>query len=97
LVLGGIIQKQLSNTNRKTPVLGSIPGLGWAFKKKDKTTQDVELLVFLRPKITRSAAEARELLEEADKKAPLVRPWRGDILPEVNDKKPAKTGAEQKN
>src|SRR6185503_6271250 len=42
LVLGGIIQKQISDTLRKTPILGSIPGLGWAFKKKDKTTHEVE-------------------------------------------------------
>src|SRR5262249_50249944 len=41
LVLGGIIQRQISDTLRKTPVLGSIPGLGWAFKKKDKTHREV--------------------------------------------------------
>ena len=43
LVLGGIIQKQITDTIRKTPILGDIPGLGWVFKKKDKTTQEVEL------------------------------------------------------
>ena len=37
LILGGIIQKQVSDTLRKTPFFGDIPGLGWAFKKKDKT------------------------------------------------------------
>ena len=73
LVLGGIIQKQVSDTLRKTPILGSIPGLGWAFKKKDKSTRDVELLVFLRPRVVRTPSDARELLEEMEKKAPLIK------------------------
>jgi len=75
LVLGGIIQKQVSDTLRKTPVLGSIPGLGWAFKKKDKSTRDVELLVFLRPRVVRTPNDAKELLEEMEKKAPLIKRW----------------------
>jgi general secretion pathway protein D len=81
LVLGGIIQRQVSDTLRKTPILGSIPGLGWAFKKKDKTTREVELMVFLRPKIVRTPEEAQELLEEIDKKAPLIKKWRTDVDP----------------
>ncbi len=81
LVLGGIIQKQVSNTLRKTPILGSIPVVGWAFKKKDKTTHEVELLVFLRPKVVRTPAEAKELMEEMDKKAPLIKKWKEEIEP----------------
>ena len=46
VVLGGIIQREQTDTVRKVPVLGSIPVLGWAFKKKDKVTRDVELMVF---------------------------------------------------
>ena len=75
LVLGGIIQRQLSDTIRKVPILGSIPGLGWAFKKKDKTSHEVELMVFLRPKVVRTPEEAQELLDEVDKRAPLIRKW----------------------
>jgi len=73
LVLGGIIQRQFSDTLRKTPILGDIPGIKWAFNKKDKTSQDVELMVFLRPKITRTPAEARQLLEDIYRKAPDVK------------------------
>jgi general secretion pathway protein D len=75
LVLGGIIQKQLSDTLRKTPVLGDIPGLGWAFKKRDKSIRDVELMVFMRPKVTRTPADARDLLDEIYRKAPNVKQW----------------------
>src|SRR6185436_20132255 len=66
LILGGIIQRQDSDTLRKTPILGSIPGLGWAFKKKDNVSREVELIVFLRPKVVRSPEEARELSDEVD-------------------------------
>jgi type II secretion system protein D len=75
LVLGGIIQKQSSDAFRKTPVLGSIPGLKWIFNKKDKSNNRVELLVFLRPKVTRTPEEARVLLEDTNKRMPLIRDW----------------------
>jgi general secretion pathway protein D len=75
LVLGGIIQNQTSDAFRKTPILGDIPGLKWLFNKKDKSNQRVELLVFLRPKVTRTPEEARALLEEANKNMPLIRNW----------------------
>lgn len=72
LVLGGILQRQVSDIVRKTPLLGDIPGLGWAFKKKDKSTRRVELMVFLRPKVIRSPDEALDLLRDVNKKAPLL-------------------------
>ncbi len=87
LVLGGIIQKQVSDTLRKTPILGSIPGLKWAFNKKDKSTRDVELMVFLRPKIVRTPEQAEQLLEEVDKKAPRIKKWQDDVHPRQEEKK----------
>ena len=75
LVLGGIIQNQTSDADRKTPILGDIPGLKWLFNKKDKSRQRVELLVFLRPKVTRTPEEAHLLLEDANKRMPLIRDW----------------------
>ena len=86
LVLGGIIQKQVSDTTRKVPILGDIPGLGWAFKKKDKSIQEVELLVFLRPRVVRTAEEARALTDNVIKGAPLIRKWREE---KVKDDKAA--------
>jgi general secretion pathway protein D len=75
LILGGIIQRQSTLTMRKTPFLGSIPGLKWAFNKKDNSSQRTELLVFLRPKVTRTPQEARALLEEVNKRMPLIQNW----------------------
>jgi type II secretion system protein D len=86
LVLGGIIQKQLSDTSRKTPFLGDIPGLGWAFKKRDKSTQEVELMVFLRPHVIHTPEDAKELLRDVDQEAPLVKKWQDDAHPNQTEK-----------
>jgi general secretion pathway protein D len=78
LVLGGIIQKQSSEIIRKTPFLGSIPGLGWAFKKKDKSTQEVELMVFLHPTVIHTAEDAVQLERDIEQKNPLIEKWQRD-------------------
>ncbi|HLH55206.1 MAG TPA: secretin N-terminal domain-containing protein [Verrucomicrobiae bacterium] len=75
LVLGGIIQKQVTDTLRKTPILGDIPGLGWAFKKKDKTSHEVELMVFMRPKVSRTPEQNQEMLNDIYRRVPSVRQW----------------------
>jgi hypothetical protein len=90
LVLGGIIQKQMSDTLRKNALLGDIPGLGWAFKKKDKSVRNVELMVFLRPKITRTPEQARKLLQDLDKEAPLIAPWKYGGMPSPDSEKKEK-------
>ena len=78
LVLGGIIQREQSEIGRKVPGLGNIPGLGWLFKKKDSTSREVELMVFLRPKITRSLEQARALYDEVERKTPLIKNWQDE-------------------
>jgi general secretion pathway protein D len=75
LVLGGIIQKQINDTSYKTPILGSIPGLKYLFSKRDKSVNRTELLVFLRPKVVRSPAQAREMLDEVNKKTQMIQKW----------------------
>jgi type II secretion system protein D len=82
LVLGGIIQKQQNKTLYKTPILGDIPVIKWLFNKKDNTSHEVELMVFLRPKVTRNPEDARELMNEINRKAPHVRQWMDELHPE---------------
>jgi type II secretion system protein D len=86
LVLGGILQQQLSDTLRKTPVLGNIPGLGWMFKKKDKQSDQVELMVFLRPHVVHSEREAQKLLEDINQRFPKVKQWEQDSAPKSDTK-----------
>lgn len=75
IVLGGIIQREEINTIRKTPFLGDIPGLGWAFKKKDKSSREVELMVFLRPWVSRTPEQAQQIMNRIDQKTPLIKQW----------------------
>lgn len=75
LVLGGIIQSEDVETIRKTPLLGSIPGLGWAFKKKETITRETELMVFLRPRIIRSPEEVRKIMRDLDRNTPQIQKW----------------------
>jgi general secretion pathway protein D len=90
LVVGGIIQKQVSDTLRKTPILGSIPVAKWAFNKKNKTSNEVELMVFLRPKVIRTPDDAQAALHEVDEEAPQVKEYQDQAHENAAGKKPKK-------
>jgi type IV pilus assembly protein PilQ len=51
VVIGGVIQTQNSVTVQQVPLLGSVPGLGYLFKRRAVSTQTQELLFFVSPKI----------------------------------------------
>ncbi len=51
VVIGGLIQEQLTNTERKVPLLGDIPVLGWLFSGTYQTERKTELVIFLMPRI----------------------------------------------
>ena len=53
LVIGGLINTEDTEINRKVPVLGDIPILGLAFRKKQVDRIDKEVIVFLTPHIVR--------------------------------------------
>jgi general secretion pathway protein D len=54
IVLGGLIQDSLEETEERVPVLGRIPLLGALFRYRTKTNKKTTLLVFLRPVIVRT-------------------------------------------
>jgi type IV pilus assembly protein PilQ len=51
LVIGGVKKRRESSTEHGVPGLKDIPLLGWLFKTKEKNSDDVELLLFITPKI----------------------------------------------
>ncbi len=51
VVISGLIQEETSDTVRKVPLLGDIPGVGKLFTGTYKSTSKRELIVFLTPKI----------------------------------------------
>ena len=51
LVMGGLVQDNPTASYSKVPVLGDIPGLGWAFRSESKATTKDNLIIFLTPTI----------------------------------------------
>jgi type II secretory pathway component GspD/PulD (secretin) len=51
LVMGGLVQDNPTATYTKVPVLGDIPGLGWAFRSENKSMAKDNLIIFLTPTI----------------------------------------------
>ncbi len=51
VILGGLIQEETSDTNRRVPGLGDVPVLGSAFKSTYKSGRRKELVIFLAPTI----------------------------------------------
>jgi len=59
LVLGGLIDDQLRQSDRRVPGLGRIPGLGWLFRARNTNSTKTNLMVFIRPTILRDAESAQ--------------------------------------
>jgi MSHA type pilus biogenesis protein MshL len=59
IVMGGLIQDARSKTQRKVPVLGEIPVLGYLFKGVTDAKQKKELVMFVTPRIVRDELTAR--------------------------------------
>src|SRR5271166_3062188 len=53
-ILGGILQRQVSNSVNGTPGLASVPILKWIFSSRDKTSQDDEIVFLLIPHVVRA-------------------------------------------
>ncbi|HWD37542.1 MAG TPA: secretin N-terminal domain-containing protein [Fimbriimonas sp.] len=64
VILGGIINKQVTTTVRKIPLLGDIPILGNLFRSTSKDTNKTELLMFMTPHVVSSPDDARKLTDQ---------------------------------
>jgi general secretion pathway protein D len=53
VILGGLIEDNLSESNQRVPLLGDIPGLGRLFRNDSSTLSKTHLVVFLRATIMR--------------------------------------------
>jgi general secretion pathway protein D len=52
VVIGGLIEDQVTETENQVPCLGSIPGLGYLFKRVENKKTKTELLIFLTPTVS---------------------------------------------
>ncbi len=58
LVLGGLIENQVNESEQKVPLLGDIPLLGYLFRSKTVTNTKQNLMVFIHPTILRDPTVA---------------------------------------
>ena len=63
VALGGLLDDKERRSISKVPLFGDIPGLGVLFRTKGKSREKTNLMVFIRPTILRTAADARKLAE----------------------------------
>jgi general secretion pathway protein D len=64
IVLGGLIDDQVSVNEWKIPFLGDIPLLGYLFKSEGKSTQKTNLYIFLTPRVVKSTLDAEMLYRD---------------------------------
>jgi len=66
VVIGGLIDDTMSNSESSVPCLGSIPLLGWLFKSIGQSTEKTNLYVFLTPHVVKSPEDAKSMFSEKD-------------------------------
>ncbi|PIE71011.1 MAG: type II secretion system protein GspD [Deltaproteobacteria bacterium] len=64
VVIGGLIDNNLSKTEYKVPCLGDIPGLGWLFKTRSMGGSKNNLYMFLTPRIIAAPEEATAIYNQ---------------------------------
>ncbi len=61
LVIGGLVRDNVTLSERKVPLLGDIPMLGWLFRSQSRSVEKLNLLVFLTPHLVRDEMDMVEL------------------------------------
>jgi general secretion pathway protein D len=64
LVLGGLMEDQLVESEQKVPLLGDIPLLGWLFRYQSNKKIKKDLMVFIHPRIVRDSGQGSALASE---------------------------------
>lgn len=72
VVIGGLISTQNIDQDSKVPILGDIPLLGYAFKRKQKSNVKTELLIFLTPHVVQNPGDLSRLATEERQKLDLA-------------------------
>ena len=74
LVIGGLIQHDITKLVAEVPLLSSIPILGGLFKSKKFNDDETELVIFLTPYIITSPEQAQQIVGAHPDQAPPLKP-----------------------
>jgi len=76
LVMGGLVSDNPISTTTKVPILGDIPGLGYAFRSATKKTEKHNLIIFITPTVLKDTdfqpAATDFLKSRPDAKTPVM-------------------------
>jgi pilus assembly protein CpaC len=89
-VIGGLLDKNETESFQKIPFLGDIPVLGKFFQSMQRTKTDTELIVIVTPEIV-SPIGAGSALPELKYSVPFLPPNSGIAMHNPDEKTPANT------
>jgi general secretion pathway protein D len=72
LVLGGLIQDQLTLTDRGIPLLKDIPLFGYLFRFTERLVNKTELLLLITPRVVGTAADAAKITDQLRRATPEI-------------------------
>jgi len=78
LVMGGLIKDDLVKAGTKVPILGDLPGIGYAFRSSRKERKKSNLIIFITPTIVSDDDFTPTESDFLQKKPPVDRPDRDD-------------------
>jgi general secretion pathway protein D len=64
IILGGLIQDDVTDTDKRVPVLGNIPVVGNLFKSKTKRQAKTNLVVFIRPTVIATSNDGNAVTDQ---------------------------------
>lgn len=64
IMAGGLIREHEENVYWRTPVLGSVPLLGWLFRGTDKVKKRTELVVLIKPHVITTPIEGGKISDD---------------------------------
>ena len=60
VILTGLKQNDITESEQGTPWISKVPLIGWLFKGKDKTEENTEMIIYLVPHIDNEITESLE-------------------------------------
>jgi general secretion pathway protein D len=72
VVIGGLIATQTKDKDDKVPILGDIPVIGYAFKRKQKSEVKTELLIFLTPRVVANPTDMANVTKDEKQNLDMV-------------------------
>ena len=90
VIIGGLMQSDKSSTDTKIPLLGDIPVLGNLFKRRQRSSAQTELLIFLTPHIVQNPTELAALSARERAKSDATKAFKEQEINKFLDALPTK-------